>query len=121
MLPTRMNERRRIFLPVLATLLLAGFMVSTRAQEVSVPDPGLNAAIRDALQKPSGPLTEQDLFSLTNLNASGRNISSVEGLEAARNLVGLDLNSNSLTNFAIASALTNLTTLNLFNNRLTNF
>src|SRR5437667_11775559 len=113
-----MNERKRTVFFLLGTLILSGFIASTRAQEVFVPDTGLNAAVRDALQKPSGPLTEQDLFSLTNLNASGRNISSVEGLEAARNLVGLDLNSNSLTNFAIASALTNLTTLNLFNNRL---
>ena len=49
---------------------LAAPLISSRAQEVSIPDPGLNAAILAALQKPSGPLTEQDLLSLTNLNAS---------------------------------------------------
>ena len=43
-------------------------------EEVSIPDPGLNAAIREALEKPNGPLTEQDLLSLTNLNASNRNV-----------------------------------------------
>src|SRR5262249_23950953 len=37
--------------------------------EVSIPDPGLNAAVREALQKPSGPLTEQDLLGLEVLNA----------------------------------------------------
>jgi internalin A len=81
------------------------FALSARAQEVSIPDPGLNAAIHQALQKPSGPLTESDLLSLTNLPAGSRNISSVKGLEAARNLRILDLDSNSLTNSRSASRL----------------
>ena len=53
---------------IIATLILIGFVASTRAQEVSIPDAGLNAAIREALNKPIGPLTEQDLLTLTNLN-----------------------------------------------------
>src|SRR5260221_3939471 len=91
------------------TLFLTSFVTPTLGQEVSIPDPALNTAIRAALQKPNGPLTEQDLLSLTGLSASGRNISSVEGLDAARNLSILDLDSNSLTNFALPNALTNLT------------
>ena len=63
------------------------------AEEVSIPDPGLNAAIREALQKATGPLMQADLLSLTN-NASQRNISSIVGLEAARNLVSLNLQIN---------------------------
>jgi len=106
---------------VLTLLALASFVASAPSQQVSIPDPGLNAAIREALQKPSGLLTEQDLLRLTNLNACCRNVSSVEGLQAARSLIGLDLDSNSLTNFALPGALTNLETLNLFNNHLTNF
>ncbi|PYV34767.1 MAG: hypothetical protein DMG09_20710, partial [Acidobacteria bacterium] len=54
---------------VLTLLILANLAASTVAQEVSIPDPGLNATIREVLQKPIGPLTEQDLLSLTNLNA----------------------------------------------------
>ena len=42
---------------VLTLLALSGFMGATLAQEVSIPDPGLNAAIREALQQPIGPLT----------------------------------------------------------------
>src|SRR5262245_59554900 len=92
-----------------ATLLGLTFCVaSTQAQTVSIPDPGLNAAIRDALQKPSGPLTEQDMLSLTNLNASRRNISSIAGLETARNLISLELQINRLTSFALPNTLTNL-------------
>ena len=109
----------RLLVPTL--LALTSFIASTPAQDVSIPDPGLNAAIRAALQKPTGPLTEPDLLSLTNLNAEGRSITSVDGLESARHLIGLSLDSNSLTNFALADALTNLERLTLFNNHLTNF
>src|SRR5262249_7044 len=101
--------------------ILTCFVFSAGAQEVAIPDPGLNAAVREALQKASGPLTEQDLLTLTNLSAGGRSISSVQGLEAARNLKILDLDNNSITNFPVASALTNLTILDLFNNHLTKF
>lgn len=67
---------------IIQPLLLIGLAAPALAQEVSIPDPGLNAAIRDALQKPFDPLTEQDLLRLTNLNASRRNVRSIEGLEA---------------------------------------
>src|SRR6267154_1189145 len=95
---------------VVQVLFLASFLASALAQDVSIPDPGLNAAIREALGKPSGPLTVQDLLSLTNLNARSRNVSSIDGLEAARNLVSLDLQINHLSNISLLSALTNLST-----------
>jgi len=53
---------------ILGLSLLISLMATAQAQEVSIPDLGLNAAIRDALQKPTGPLTEQDMLSLTNLD-----------------------------------------------------
>ena len=105
---------------VLTLLILANLAASTVAQEVSIPDPGLNATIREALQKPIGPLTEQDLLSLTNLNARSRNVASIDGLEAARNLVALDLQINHLNNFSLPSELTNLVTLDVSSNPLTN-
>jgi len=58
----------------LVLTMLAIARLSVSAEEVSVPDPGLNAAIRQALQKPDGPLTDQDLLSLTNLDASRRKV-----------------------------------------------
>ena len=36
--------------------------VAALGQEVSIPDSGLDAAIRDALRKPTGPLTQQDML-----------------------------------------------------------
>src|SRR6266436_3199848 len=106
---------------IIATLILIGFVTSTRAQEASIPDPGLNAAIRQALNKPIGPLTEQDLLTLTNLDAISRNISNLQGLETARNLISLSLQTNHLTNFSLPNTLTNLTVLDLSVNSLTNF
>jgi Leucine Rich Repeat len=107
--------------PLLPILIWVGFFISARAQQVNIPDPGLNAAVRVALQKPTGPLTEADLLSLTNLLAGGWGITNVSGLEAARNLRILDLDNNSITTFPVADALTNLTILDLFGNHLSSF
>src|SRR5882672_2997858 len=113
------NHAKTIFQVIRPLVLaIASFAASTLAQGVTIPDPGLDAAIREALQKPSGPLTEQDLLNLTVLNATNRNVSSIEGLEAARNLVSLNLQVNQLTNFSLPNTLTNLTVLDLSVNSL---
>src|SRR5215813_7170476 len=104
--------------PIVRILALMGLILSSQAQEVVIPDPGLDAAIREALQKSNGPLTETDLLALTNLNASSRNVTSIAGLEAARNLSSLELQLNRLTNFSLPSQLTNLSVLNLSFNSL---
>src|SRR4030095_14218724 len=98
---------------ILGTLILAGIAISARAQQITIPDQGLDAAIRDALRKPVEPLTQQDLLTLTNLNASKRSIFSLQGLEAARNLISLDLQSNFLQNVSLPSTLTKLRTVDL--------
>src|SRR5262249_15730678 len=95
-------------------------ITNTPPTEVSIPDPGLNAAIRQALQIPTGPLTQQDLLSLTNLDANRRNVASIQGLETARNLSSLDLQINRLTSFSLPADFTNLLVLDLSFNPLTN-
>jgi hypothetical protein len=71
---------------IVGALILAGAINPAQADEIAVPDPGLNTAIREAVQKPVGPLTSQDLLSLTNLTARLRSIANTEGLQAAANL-----------------------------------
>src|ERR1041385_7052176 len=88
------------------------------AQEVSVPDPGLNAAIRAALPKPEGVLTAEDLLSLTSLDAASRNITNLQGLEGASNLGTLNLSSNDLSVLVLPPGLTNLKVLNLQGNSI---
>src|SRR5206468_5453948 len=106
-------------LSVIVTLALTSLATPAPAQDVIIPDPGLNAAVREALNKPAGPLTQQDLLNLTFLNAHDHNISNLAGLDAARNLNTLLLFSNHLTNFSHPT-LTNLVSLNLSGNSLTN-
>ncbi|HTI68663.1 MAG TPA: SUMF1/EgtB/PvdO family nonheme iron enzyme [Candidatus Limnocylindria bacterium] len=105
---------------LLIVLALASFVSSTVAQEVSIPDPRLNAVIRATLQKPDGPLTQQDLLGLTNLTAISQNISSLQGLGAARNLTSLLLDDNNLTDFSFPDGLSKLGILELSENSLTN-
>src|SRR5881628_2328014 len=107
----------KIFMPIpyrlFLLLLLAIFTGSVSGQEVSIPDPNLNAVIREALQKPTGPLTQSDMLSLTGLSAIFRNITNVQGLEAAQNLVSLDLQDNQITTFNFPTNLTKLVSLDL--------
>lgn len=102
-------------------LVLTAVISSALGQEISIPDAGLNAAVRDALQKPTGPLNERDLLSLIVLDASQRNVKDIAGLEAAHNLVSLDLHINQLTNFALPVELANMASLDVSQNPLTNF
>jgi internalin A len=102
-------------------LVVASFVTNVLTQEVSIPDPGLNAAIRETLAKPAGPLTVQDLLSLTNLNAMQRGVSSLEGLGAAHNLTRLDLGGNQLRgDLTFPPGLINLTDLGLYFTHLSN-
>ena len=98
---------------VLAFLSSAGCVTSVLAEEVSIPDLALNADVRQALQKPVGPLTVEDVLTLTNLDACCGNIRSIAGLEAARNLIDLDLEGNLLGSFNYPSNWANVRTLNL--------
>lgn len=116
-----MTKTNALFQAVAIVVLIALTQPLHAQQTVNIPDPGLDAAIRDAVQKPTGPLTDLDLLGLTQLSAGHRNIHSVAGLEAARNLAILDLDNNALTNFSLADVLTNLTILDLFGNGLTEF
>jgi formylglycine-generating enzyme required for sulfatase activity/Leucine-rich repeat (LRR) protein len=97
----------------LANLILTSVAVSTLAQDVFIPDPGLNAAIRETLGKPAGPLTQLDLLDLTDLSAISRNITNLLGLEAARNLSTLILDDNHITDLSFPAGLTNLTGLSV--------
>jgi hypothetical protein len=102
---------------ILSALTLASSLTSPLAQEVSIPDPNFNAVIREALGKPNGPLTQQDMLSLTGLSAIFRNITNVQGLEAAQNLASLDLQDNRITSLNFPTNLTRLVFLDLSENR----
>jgi formylglycine-generating enzyme required for sulfatase activity len=102
----------------LIVVALSSRAVSTQAQLVFIPDPNLTAAIREALHKPDGTLSEQDLLSLTELAAGFRSITNLQGLEAARNLTTLDLSFNGLTSVQFPATLVRLSFVDLTANNL---
>ncbi len=94
------------------TLLLAAVATVT-AQTVNFPDPNLEAVVREALPKPTGPISTDDMLTLTNLTANGRDIHDLTGLETALNLRDLQVEWNPITNHTAISALTNLVILSV--------
>lgn len=87
---------------------------------VYFPDANLEAAVRDALGRPDGDITEADLSNLTILVAGNMEISDLTGLQYATNLTGLYLYNNLISNLSPLSGLTNLTILSLGDNQISN-
>jgi len=68
---------------------LGGTYYSPEDPVVTFPDPNLEAAVREAIGKPTGPIYRSDLEDLTGLRAGDRNIVDLTGLEHATNLTWL--------------------------------
>ncbi|MCL0106654.1 leucine-rich repeat domain-containing protein [Peptococcaceae bacterium] len=86
---------------------------------VTFLDANLEAAIRDALRKPTGDITKVDMAELINLEADRRGITNLSGLEYAVNLTSLQLEDNQITDITPLAGLTNLTKLSLEDNQIT--
>jgi hypothetical protein len=67
---------------------------TTQQQIVTFPDPQLEAAIREAINKPSGDIYSSELEGIVDLDASIRWIQDLDGLEYCSNLERLDLSWN---------------------------
>jgi len=81
---------------------------------LTFPDPNLEAAIREAIGKPTGDIYPSDLDGLTYLNASERSISNLTGLECCTSLTCLYLGDNQISDISHLANLTNLTNLYLY-------
>ncbi len=91
---------------------------STQSATVEFADANLERAVREALDRPQGPITPADLAALTELDASYKNIESVAGLEHATALTTLYLRGNAITDVSPLASLTNLHTLSLWGNKV---
>lgn len=85
---------------------------------VFIPDAGLESAIRASLRQPFGFLTKKDLLRVTELQASGLNIHSLQGLEHCRSLITLNLRNNEIQSITPLAGLSNLRRLDLSQNRV---
>jgi Leucine-rich repeat (LRR) protein len=85
---------------------------------ISFPDQNLEAAIREAVGKPTGDIYEADVENLTSLYAAARGIVALTGLEHATSLRHLYLDSNNISDVSPLANLSSLTDLYLGWNQL---
>ncbi len=108
--PTATLERTMPPTPTVTTLKAGG--------EINIPDPEMLAAIRSALGKPTGGITQGDMLTLTVLDAADHAITEIRGLEHAVNLVTLYLHDNQISDITPLAALTKLVDLRLYVNQI---
>ena len=101
---------------VLAVVLTALPMPGAAGQAVIFPDKNLEATVRQAVGKPDGEIRESDLASLTRLDAAGKGITNLSGLEHCVALVELYLHRNQIVDLAPLAGLTKLNFLGLYGN-----
>ena len=88
------------------------------AQIVHIPDPSLNAIIRETIDLPDHiPLTLHTIQQLTHLDAAYLQIQDISGLEYATNLVSLSLAGNDVSDIAPLAKLP-ITELRLWGNKV---
>ncbi|MFC1716071.1 leucine-rich repeat domain-containing protein [Candidatus Poribacteria bacterium] len=87
-----------------------------KVKVAGIPDLNLGAAIREAIGKPEGAITESDLQAITELVAAEKNIQDISGIERCINLTTLNLNNNQIVDITPLSNLTNLERLFLIDN-----
>jgi Leucine-rich repeat (LRR) protein len=87
-------------------------------EAVTYPDPNLEVAVREAINKPTGPIYPSDLVGLTLFYAPSRNIINLTGLEHFINVRSLNLGSNQISDISPLANLTSLTFLNLSHNEI---
>jgi len=113
---------KSLFAMLIAAILLNLFACGSNRQSAEVspdgsifPDPDVNleAAVRDALDKPTGQVQTSDLETLQTLIASDKAITDITGLEQCRNLERLILSRNIIEDISPLASLTNLTELRL--------
>ena len=84
-------------------------ILPTPTGTVRIPDPGLRAAIAEALNKaPADTITAAEMATLQELFAGDKNISDLTGLEFAKNLTVLGIGDNPLSDLSPLTSLTKL-------------
>lgn len=85
---------------------------------IDFEDPGLEAAVREAIEYRGGAIPRNELERLTELDASDRGIESLAGIEAMPNLSILDLTGNRIQDLSLLTELVRLRELHLRDNNM---
>ena len=115
-----MSQLRIHLICMVALMPLLSDVSLAQGDEVEIPDAGLEAALRLALERPQGAITSDDLESLQLLDLSGAGICDLTGLEGAVNLLSLDISDNGICDLTPIAPLTELEELDISHNPLGN-
>ncbi len=74
--------------------------ISDKAVPVTLVDAGIEATVREQLNRPTGPIYDEELLAFNGLDAEGRGVQSVEDLQYMPNLQFLSLENNRITSLA---------------------
>jgi hypothetical protein len=105
---------------ILPLILLAGFWQheAARAAAPPIPDKNLEAAIRAVLHEPKAELTDEKLSNVYVLEAPGKSIRDLTGLEKCKNLALLKLSNNPISDIRALHGLSSLQSLDLSENKI---
>jgi len=81
-------------------------------------DPNLEQVIRETIDKPTGPIYNSYFEGITTLNASGREIETLEGIQHLKMLKKMNLNYNQISDITELASLSNLEELTLMSNQI---
>ena len=111
---------RRLLLPsVLAGVGIAMTGCPIGGGAAFFADNALESAVRLELGKPLGILSAADLLDVTEIDATGLNVQTLNGIEGCRNLTVLLLSDNSVRSISPLENLVNLRVLDLSDNEVT--
>ena len=114
----RMKKTTVISMMAVLSLLIFFVQPAEAVMEVDIPDPGLEAAIRDYLNMPTGPIEDRDLRLIVVLLADDMGITDLTGLEYCDSLRHLYLWNNKISDISALSGLSHLYDVFLWNNPL---
>ncbi len=115
----RQNPRRILTLLVSLLVLLVALNTYVNLQRVSFIDRALEEAVREKLKRSTGTLYRHHVQSIEELDATGRGIERLEGIESLKNLKRLQLEDNQVADVTPLEQLCGLTSLSLRNNGIT--
>ena len=86
---------------------------------VDFADANLEQVVRDSLGKPTGDIYKTELLAIQGLDATGKGIADISGIENCLNLKVLHIGDNSISDIQALSGLTGIWDLNIQNNLVT--
>jgi len=97
---------------------LVEWLAGEASKSSAIPDKNLEAAVRAVLHEPKAELTEEKLGNVYVLEAPGKSIRNLDGLEKCKNLALLKLSNNQVSDLRPLQGLSNLQSLDLSDNKI---